>query len=82
MFRYGVDDGFIIGLLLVLYVGFGDGIKDIFIPVILIGYEVWFKYGIKYGTVLRLILESEYRIKVGFLLGIFLGSNVRLEDII
>ena len=40
VFRYGVDDGFIIGLLLVLYVGFGDGIKDIFIPVILIGYEV------------------------------------------
>ena len=50
-----------------------------FILVLLLGSEVWFKYGIEYVNVLGLLLGSVYGIKYVFLLGLLLGSDVGIE---
>ena len=47
---------------------------------LLVGYGVWLNYGIKYETILVLLIWSEDGIKYGFLIGLFIGYDVGIED--
>ena len=78
MFKDGFDGVFILELLLGLYDVLYDG-SDTIYNVLFFGYVVWLNYGIKYETMLVLLLWSEYGIKYGFLIRPFFGSDVGIE---
>ena len=80
VFKDDFDDIFILKLLLGVYVVLYDGFNNGCILGPLFGYVVWLNHRIKYGTILVLLLWSEYEIKDGFLNGMFLGYDVGPED--
>ena len=82
VFKYGVDDIFLLVPLHWSDVVFGDGIKGGFILGLFIVYEVVFKDSINFVDGLVIIFGYKDGIKYGFLLGLMLRSNVEVEYVI
>ena len=78
MFKDGFDGVFILELLLGLYDVLYDG-SDTIYNVLFFGYVVWLNYGIKYETMLVLLLDLNMGSSMGFWLDLFLDLMLVLN---